>query len=366
MPNPPQRLISKLLRGLLLAAGLVVFGWFVHRAGPAEIWRTVSRLGWMAPLVLVPFAFVYAAESLGWRWAFGAHRAPKLPFRSLYRIRWCGEAVNNVVPSGTVGGEAVKVYLLHKRGVPPGDATASVIVGRTVQTLMQVTFIAMGAAAFLHVAPDRAGLKPTLVVILVLCVGLIGGMFWLQARGLFTTVLTWTRALGLRVQALESRGERLLRIDRQVLDFYRGERRHFALSAMAYLTGWLLDTTDLLLVAWLLGMPIDWLHALAIEAFIGVARLMAFVVPGGIGIQETGISLIAQLAGLPDALGLAYAIIRRGRDVTYAGLGWGMLWLEEAGLRRLRERVEREAEEFGAPAAEPVEPAQPPCEGPRS
>ena len=34
------------------------------------------------------------------------------------RVRWAGESINSVVPSAYIGGEAAKVQLLHKRGVP--------------------------------------------------------------------------------------------------------------------------------------------------------------------------------------------------------------------------------------------------------
>ena len=333
-----------LLRLLVLAAGLAMFGWFVHRAGPGEIWNSISRLGWYAPLILLPLATVYAAETLGWHFAFGALHPHRLPFATLYRVRLCGEAVNNVIPSGTVGGEATKIYLLHKRGVPGGDATAATIVGRTVQTLMQVTFIALGAAAFVHLAGGQPGVKTGMAIVLALSLAFIGTLFYLQTHGMFSLLLKGARAFRLHLRILESRVDKLVRIDRQVLDFYWKDRRHFLLSAGAYLGAWLLDTFDVFLVAWLLGMPIDWLQALGIEAFIGVARLLGFLVPGSLGIQETGITLVCHLAGLRPEFGPAYAVIRRGRDLMFAALGWFLLYREEASFTALREHVTEEAQ----------------------
>jgi uncharacterized membrane protein YbhN (UPF0104 family) len=114
------------------------------------------------------------------------------------------------------------------------------------------------------------------------------------------------------------------------------------LSAGSYFAGWLLDTLDIFLVAWLLGMPIGWTQALAVEAFVSVAKVLGLFVPGALGVQESGIALVCRLAGLPDALGLAYAIIRRGRDVVYASLGWLLLYLGEATLKGLPARVATE------------------------
>jgi putative membrane protein len=334
------------LRVLVLVAGLALFGWFVHRAGAAEIWRTVSRLGWSAPLVLVPFTCTQAADALGWFFAFGKRDRHGVPFRSFYRVRWSGEAVNNVIPSATVAGEAVKIYLLHKRGIAGHDATASVIVGRTIQTLMQVSFIALGAAAFLHVAGHKPGVAPAMIAILAFSLTLLGAMIWLQARGIFALLVRLADKFGAGRTAWHARVAALVNIDRQVLDFYRHDRRHFLLSAGGYACAWLLcDTMDIYLVSWLLGMPVDWLHALAIESFIGVSRLIGFLVPGSIGVQETGITLICSLAGLPQAFGPAYAIIRRGRDLAFVGIGWLMLYAEEADLKGFTKRVTAEQAE---------------------
>jgi putative membrane protein len=335
--------MKKLLRVVLLAIGLALFTWFLLRAGPTEIWHTGSRLGWRAPLVLVPFAAVYFVETLGWHFAFGRRKHRPLRLPGLYRIRWCGEAVNNVIPSATIGGEAVKVYLVHKRGVPGADATASVIIGRTVQTLCQVIFIGLGSAALLHVAGYKPGVRPAMLVVLGLSVALIVLLFVLQAHGIFALVLCLARRLGWSATALERRRDKLVQIDRQVLACYQDDRRHLLFSACAYLGGWLLDTLDVFLVAYLLGVPMQWLQALGIEAFIGVAKLMGFVVPGGLGVQEAGVTLVCRLAGLPEPFAVAYAILRRGRDVAFASLGWLMLYLEETNLGGLRQRIAAES-----------------------
>ena len=330
-------------RVLLLAAGLALFAWFVQRAGVGEIWRTCSNLGWLAPLALVPYAAIYAADTLGWRFAFAGSASLPVSFWRLYLIRWCGESMNHVVPSAYIGGESIKVYLLHKRGVAVGQAAAGVIVGRTLQMLTQVMFIALGAAAFLWIADPGSQVRRGMAFALAGSVVAVAGLFWLQSHGMFSTLFRVLLKLRLRFASLESKREKLEQVDRQVTDFYRNDRRRLAMSTGGYFTGWLLDTLDIYLVAWLLGMPIGWTEALAVEAFISVAKMLGLFVPGALGVQESGIVLVCRLAGLPDALGVAYAIIRRGRDVVYASIGWLLLYLEEATLKGLPARVASES-----------------------
>ena len=331
------------LRVVLLLVGLVLFGWFIQRAGLAEIWRTCASLGWFAPLVLVPYGIVYVVDTLGWRFAFAPGALKRVGFWTLYRVRWCGEAVNNVVPSVYVGGEAVKVYLLRQRGEDAGEATASVIVGRSLQTLTQVVFIALGSAAFLSLRSQEAEVRSALMVVLAGSVCAVGALFWLQSRGMFTLLFRVLDRVGVKLTLLEGRREELRRIDEQVSSFYRKHPGRVAASAAGYLCGWLLDTMDIFLVAWLVGTPISWAQALAIEAFIGVAKVLGLFVPGAIGVQESGIALVCRLAGLPDALGLAYAILRRGRELVYASIGWSLLYAGEASTKGLWCRISAQA-----------------------
>jgi putative membrane protein len=327
--------MKRALRIGLLLAGLALFALFVVRAGPAEIWRTCAALGWMAPLMLVPYGLVYACDTLGWRFAFPAQGGDRVRFARLFKVRWCGEAVNNVVPSGTVGGEAIKVYLLRRKGVAPEDTAASVLIGRTVQTLTQVLFVAVGAAAFLSFTRPDSALHRAMMLVLGGATAVAGLMLWLQRRGFFRSLLAALECAGVRIAALEGRRDALLEVDQLITGFYRGRRRRFAASAAAYLCGWLLDTTDVWLAAWLLHHPVAWTQALAIEAFIGVAKILGLLVPGALGVQESGITLVCRLAGLPDSVGVSYALLRRGREVLYAAVGWCLLYAGESGLGAL-------------------------------
>ena len=187
-------------------------------------------------------------------------------------------------------------------------------------------------------APETA-LRKGMFFVLGLSVMIVVVLFWLQSHGLFSLLLRALKKFQLRIPKLESRRDQLEQTDRQIADFYQHDRIHFAQSAGAYLGGWLFDTLDIFLVAYLLGLPITWFHALAIEAFVGVAKVVGLFVPGALGVQESGIVLVCRWAGLPDTFSLAYAIIRRGRELVFASAGWLLLYCEETGLKQLPKRM---------------------------
>ncbi|HEX8281467.1 MAG TPA: lysylphosphatidylglycerol synthase domain-containing protein, partial [Chthoniobacterales bacterium] len=161
-------------------------------------------------------------------------------------------------------------------------------------------------------------------------------ILWLQRRGMFGTL---TALLPLR--ALTKRAESFRQLDERIFEFYRKDRPHFLLATGAHFCGWMLDTVEILFVSHLLGMPIDFTQALAVESFIGVAKGLGIFVPGALGVQESGIVFLCYLFGLPAALGVTYAIIRRGREVVYAAIGGVFLY---AGGLSFREPVMPEAE----------------------
>lgn len=316
------------LKIFVASVGLALFAWFVQRAGVGEIARAFTNLGWLAPAVLLPFGLVYLLDTLGWRFAFGDEGVPGVGFGTLARIRWAGESINTVLPSAYIGGEAVKVQLLHKRGVPRVHSASSVVAGKTAQVVAQVMFIAAGAVAGAAILPPESPARAGMLTITALAAVLVGLLFWLQQRGMFRTL-----SAILPVRALTTRAESLRRLDDRIFEFYRKDRLHFLLSTAAYFAGWIADTLEILLVSHLLGMPIDFSQALAVEAFISVAKALGIFVPGALGVQESGIVFLCYLFGLPPALGVSYAIIRRGREVVYVAIGGIFLYAEGFSFR---------------------------------
>ncbi len=196
------------LRLIIAGAGLALFAWFVHRTGVDTISRAFATLGWSAPLILLPYALVYFLDTVGWRLSFGCALPKAISFGTLFRIRWAGEALNNVVPSAYLGGEAMKVYLLHKRGLPVADGTTSVIIGKTAQVLAEVIFIAFGAVAGSSILPAASPARAGMFAIAGAATALVGMLFWLQHRGIFSAFLALTERLRLRIHALTSRADR--------------------------------------------------------------------------------------------------------------------------------------------------------------
>ena len=310
-------------KALLAAIGLCIFGWYIVKLGPAQVWEVIAGLGRWAPLVLVPYFVVYVVDCLAWSQTLPPHR---VPFWTQFRVRWAGESLNNLVPTAYVGGETAKVLMLRRSGISAHEGAMSAVVSKTAQTVAQLFFIVGASVMFFQLAADRPALRNGISIIVVGGFVALGVLFWVQRVGMFRIFLSAMGVLPFRIRILEAKKERLLQLDETIFGFYRNQPRRFYRSTLLYLCGWTLDTVEIYLVAYLLGVPITWPQALVMEAFTGVAKALGMWLPGSLGVQESGIVLMGRLTGLPDTFVAAYALIRRGRELVFAAVGMLLLY----------------------------------------
>ena len=231
---------------------------------------------------------------------------------------------------------AIKVFLLGQRGVSTERGAATAVISKTIQTLAQLIVLASAAVAFRQLVPDDSPLRHGLLLVMIGSLAVVTLLFWVQQRGLFGTLASGLGKFGIRLAVLERSRPRWELVDRTITSFYRQERTHFFRGLGLYSLGWLVDTLEIWWFAFLVGHPITWPQALSVEAFVGVAKILGMFVPGALGIQESGIVLVGQAVGLPNSLCVAYALVRRAREILFALAGWGLFALEGVPLSAVK------------------------------
>src|SRR5712692_3602770 len=104
----------RFLRAALFVCGIGVLAYLIARLGPGTLASALTRLTWwQLVLVCLPYGLIMAVDTLGWRYAFAGKPAP---YPRLLAARTAGEALNIITALGSVGGEAVKVWLLRPAG----------------------------------------------------------------------------------------------------------------------------------------------------------------------------------------------------------------------------------------------------------
>jgi hypothetical protein len=298
-----------------LALGLGLLGVTLWRIGVGGLLRDLRLIGWGLGVVLLVETLNVLLNTWGWSFAFPAGERT-VSGRRLLAARLAGDGVNYLTPSGTVGGELLRIRLLGS-AVPIGLRWASVSVAKLGQTVGQAVFVLLGLALVLpHLADVSHGAAWLAAGGAVMLVS--SSLAWLLGRGLWTTVegLAGRVGLGSRVPAGWAGPGRDLDAALSRL----GHSRLYA-SLACFVAAWAVGAGEIYLILALIGAPVPWQTALALEVGSVIIDGVLFFVPAKVGTQEGGKVVLFAVLGLNPARGLTVGVVRRIRELTYAGLG---------------------------------------------
>ena len=239
----------------------------------------------------------------------------RLGWGATLRLRWIGEAVNALLPAAQIGGDFARARLLTVGGVPARHATAAMVADVALGAFTQVLFTLLGAAALiLGAAPDASARRHLGWLALVLGIGAaFAALLILVARvGVGRLLTTLSLHMPHRLAARVRMGG--VAIDRSLRSIRRRPRA-LTVSSAWHLVAWLAQVVESWLVLRLLGRPIGWVAALAIESLAASARGAAFVVPGGIGVQEGALVAVGAAFHVAAPAALALGVVKRGREL---------------------------------------------------
>jgi putative membrane protein len=315
------------VQGLLAVAGGALFVVLVMEIGVDAIASSFATLSWRLALIVVfPFVAVTLFDTLGWVFAFRR----RVPFWALVRARMAGESFNATTPTASVGGEAVKAWLLWP-SVPVAESLASVIVAKTTITIAQGLFLLFGILCALPVLAPESRLLNAMKWGLGLEAVLVGLFVAAQLAGMFEWCGRLLARAGLGGAAVSLGSGR--RLDDALAVFYRREPRRLTLSITFHFFGWLTSGLEAYLILFLLGVPVPLLTALVIEAVGTGVRFATFFVPAHLGALESGYVAAFPALGLHAGTGLAFSLVRRVREAAWIGLGFLLLTLSRERMR---------------------------------
>jgi putative membrane protein len=326
--RPPSARLLALVSRLLLGAGIVLFAVLLYRLGPLAVWDNLRMIGWGFALVLAQEGVAYLCNTTGWRFAFPPPR-PSIRFRDLLAARLAGEAINNLTPTATIGGEVVRGRMLQG-SVDSSTAWASIAIAKLMQTLAQMGFVFLGLLIVVRDTPLPEGFERGLLIgLVVLSSGLLTGII-MQRRGMFTAGARLAGRLGVRTP--ERLHEQLQRLDAEIARFYTAPGA-FLVSVLGFFGGWCMGVVEVYIVLYFLDVGATLGRAVTIEVLSVALDALLFFVPAKAGTQEGGKVLIFQLLGLDPTKGLALGIVRRLRELSWSMVGLVVLARHHARRR---------------------------------
>jgi glycosyltransferase 2 family protein len=326
----PLAWLARVLPALAAIALLIMT---FRSADLGRAWGLILGLGFALPLLLIPQGVAVALDAAGWGSVFRGLGRP-VPFLSLFEARVGAETVFMSMPSGALIAEALQPYLLRRRGVRFEEAVVGTMARKVYIILSQGLFLAISVAAGYEAlqrasktAIGRAGLPVLLLtasLVLVSVATVLGTIFFYgkvaqRSRAALERLgLSWLRPW------LERNAHRFGATDDHLARYFSGGWTHLARPLPIFLAMWLVKAFETWLFVRLLGSPIGFGSAMALETSIILVRVLIVAVPGGLGVQDLGYVLFMRAFGVPDAstVGAALALLKRGKEIiwTIAGL----------------------------------------------
>lgn len=310
------------LTWLVLMIGL--FAFLLWNSGPEATGELLLRVGWAAiPLVIVPHGLVIVFEAFGWWFAFPRNGC-LITVTKITRFVVAAKAIQLITPSISQAGELLKIHLLRFAGLTSEISVSSVIAAKTTITMAELLFLSLGLAAIVtQVAVESALVASATVGILMLCVAVAAIVAW-QRTGLFRPFVWLSKRLGM-FTALRDRYEQVMsRTDILLREYWNNPTRLY-LSGIGYFLAWFSGALEAWAFLSILGLTNDFLSALLVQVWLVlVTRLTAFI-PGNVGAHEAAIVTMFSFLGLGTDSAMAFALLRRIRQIVWIALGLGLL-----------------------------------------
>jgi putative membrane protein len=319
----------------LAFAGAALFTALLVREGVAQVGGAIATAGWaIAAVVVYHFCVPVFLDSLAWWVLFP--RTDRLPLRRIFWMRWIGESVSTLVPSAAVGGDIVRARLAAIKGAPLPVAAGTVLVDLTLGVFTQAAFTLLGVVLLVQSTGRKNFVGPTVIGTLV-GVAAVGGFYFVQRRGMFRFLARMIAKLANSPewQSLVQTGETL---DQTIRSLYAQRRAVIGCCSWTILS-LILNSGEIWIALYALNLHATVVKAIILQSMAMTIRSVAFPVPGGIGVQESGYVLVGNLLGIPGDTAFALSLIARVRELAL-GIPGLIFWQVIEGRRLLRVRAE--------------------------
>jgi hypothetical protein len=326
------------LRAIGLAVGVALLATTLARSDLQGASDVLAHVGVTGLLVLAPFLFAAVLHTLAWGRLFPG----KMPrFGALFLVNITIEALLTSIPGGAVIAESSGPPLLRRRdGTPIADSVAALAAKKIAIVGSNAVYVALalvlggrvvasasraitGGLLFVWIATGAS------VVLFAFALGmrtaLLHGSIAARLHGAIARLPSKRLALWIEAQrdGFTAADERLVRV--------LAAPRRLLIPGLLCLGGWFAEALETFLILRVLGATVTFETVIAIEVLASLLRSSAFLLPGGLGVQDAGyLALFAALSKTlaPDtfvvtaAIGVAFVLLKRLKETFWVATGY--------------------------------------------
>jgi lysylphosphatidylglycerol synthase-like protein len=318
--------------------GLLLFVYFVRKAGPVEILSGIRRLGFGLILILAISSIRHIVRSLAWTRC--VEKPFQLRFRDAFAARLMGDALGNIIPLASVAVSEPSKAVFVKDRIPLMVGFSALAIENIFYSLSVALFIFAGTGTLLlsfslPKALRYASIGALVTILIIVPMGfflirkqtrfLSGALKFLSARGV---AQKWMTKFTPRAQTLEER----------VYGFYERHQRSlipiFCLEVLFHAAG----VAEIFTTLWFIS-PVapSWRQAFILESVNRIINVAFKFMPLRVGVDEGGTEQVSKVLGFVKSTGVTLAIVRKSRDIFWAMIGVTLLVKKGFSLRGISE-----------------------------
>jgi len=301
--------------GLAFLTGLTAYYGF------GAVITAVASSSWATAFVVAARAVALVGAGIGW-WALipARQRGPS----AFVLLRFVREAINSFFPFAVIGGDVIGARLLARFGIVTNLAVASVLVDIFIQVVCLCCFVLAELGILLSLVGQQQ-VGTTAIVILAIAIPAVGGFFIALNFGAHEPLVRWLLAFGERRQW--SAFAHIVDLGARLQQIWRNHRG-IAESFLVHLAAVFFGAVEVWIALAFMGHPVSVVEAVVIESLGQGSRAAAFMLPGGLGVQDGALIGVCAIFGVPADVALAMALIKRVPDLLLGApalLGWQAL-----------------------------------------
>ncbi len=297
--------------------GAALFIWQIRKVGLDTLRADLAQVGAGFLVILILSLVRFVLRSIAWRTVMDE---PVSLVQAT--MAWMiGDAAGNVTPFSLLASEPIKAMYVGGR-VPVPRALAGLVAENLFYIVSVAAFIIAGAAAML-LRFDLPGVVTAIgqvsLVAMVLVIGVVLWVAWARPTVASAALARFPR-LGL------GRFIGLVReFEASAYGFLRQRPGRLAVVVFCETSFHLLSFVEAIYTVWLITgrwLPLD---AFILDTFNRVVNVAFRMIPFKVGVDESGSGFLAGVIGLGSGVGVSLAIVRKGRMLVWAGVGFAAM-----------------------------------------
>ncbi len=319
-------------------AGIGIFVYFVYSVGLSTVIEGVSGIG-VGGFALILGIYLLKLFTRAVAWSMTVYGPYKIRIKDTFPAVVIGEALSTVLPMGILISGTAKAIAVRKK-VPLVVGLSSVATENLFYSLVTGSFICAGTLLFLrqYDIPPAFGVLVDAVLAVIVAAMIIGAVMVLRQWHWVSGICNWIYDRGFLTRVLRNGRLHVRMFENLIYGFYRAHPGRFlplcGLQIMFHAFG--------ILEVWFILTRIANNIPAASTAFFleSMSRLVTFVfklVPFLIGIDEASAEFVVESLGIAVGIGVTFAIVRKGRVIFWALIGFLLILKRGLTLREVQE-----------------------------